>query len=276
MSSSKLSPNVSGVQTADVLYLKREAHHQHEKPFKLRYDPGEGIPRSNCTNESCNIKIHDLRGNESSASLKSNGFAWLPLRSSLASEEFYDDEKKYWNIGQAPTPNRTTKLKRSSTQTRKTHEQFPIALGEPFEHLQPTTIVHIGETDMVISPFAVQVLTGHRFYTFSVWKPLRGPVNDWPLALCDPRTVNQSEDLVAVDVVTREGCTENVQVYHSSRHSWYYLSDQFDTVATLFSQVDTAQRGKAGVPHTGFQHSNAAVASHPRESVELRAFLYYH
>lgn len=79
-------------QKAEVLYLKREAHHEHEKPYKLRYDPGNGFPRTNCANEPHSISIQSLRGNEDRLTLERDGFAWLPLRSSLSPDQFYKAE----------------------------------------------------------------------------------------------------------------------------------------------------------------------------------------
>ena len=35
----------------------------------------------------------------------------------------------------------------------------------------------------------------------SVWKPLKGPVQDWPLAMCDPRSIKPETDLEPCDLV---------------------------------------------------------------------------
>lgn len=47
----------------------------------------------------------------------------------------------------------------------------------------------------------------------SVWKPLRGPLRDWPLALCDPATV-EPDHLTAADIVFKTRATENLQVHY--------------------------------------------------------------
>lgn len=99
-----------------------------------------------------------------------------------------------------------------------------------------------------------------------------------------------------MDVVTRTGYTENAQLYYNPKQEWYYLSDQIEDEITLFCQIDTAKAERAGkkklfvpgqrqmnqlltrdigVAHTGFSHSQAANAERPRESIELRAFVYY-
>jgi hypothetical protein len=80
----------------------------------------------------------------------------------------------------------------------------------------------------------------------SIWKPLRSPVEDWPLALCDPRTMDHASETIGVDTVTRQGVSENSQVYFSPQHRFYYVEGQLSSEAALFCQVDTAKGEQAG------------------------------
>jgi hypothetical protein len=82
--------------------------------------------------------------------------------------------------------------------------------------------------------------------THSTWKPLRGPVRDWPLALCDARTLEASTDLEAADLVYAEYVVENRQIYQSDRHKWYYLSDQQPDEMWVFMQSDSDPNGISG------------------------------
>jgi hypothetical protein len=78
----------------ELVFLRKELKHETEKPYKLQYDPGEGIPRSNCINEATNgITIHDIRGREDQFRLEREGFAFCELKSSLKPDDFYDEEK---------------------------------------------------------------------------------------------------------------------------------------------------------------------------------------
>jgi hypothetical protein len=73
----------------------------------------------------------------------------------------------------------------------------------------------------------------------SIWKPLRGPLNDWPLALCDASTVNANQDLEAADLLYTDFATENRQVYYRDEYKWYYLSDHGVDELLVFKQSDT-------------------------------------
>jgi hypothetical protein len=77
----------------------------------------------------------------------------------------------------------------------------------------------------------------------SVWRPLRGPVLDWPLALCDSSSINPGEDLVASDVVLGKGVAlENYLVHYSPRQRWWYLSKQLPSELLVFRQCDSLSR----------------------------------
>jgi hypothetical protein len=70
----------------------------------------------------------------------------------------------------------------------------------------------------------------------SVWKPLRGPVHDWPLTVCDATTVNVDSDLVPSDQVFPHHVVENIQVHFSPNQKWHYLSEQKADELWIFQQ----------------------------------------
>lgn len=108
----------------------------------------------------------------------------------------------------------------------------------------------------------------------SVWKPLRGPVRDWPLAFCDPTTVTIS-DLHPGDLVYDDYVVENMQLHYASNQKWYYLSDQGPEEAWVFVQSDSDKtKTKAGVPHSSFPLPASTTPPEPRESIEVRCLVY--
>jgi hypothetical protein len=84
---------------------------------------------------------------------------------------------------------------------------------------------------------AEDLLDGRVQY-ITIWKPLRGPLHDYPLALCDKRSVDVEKDLEPQDEVL-----ENVHVYHRAKHAWCYLDGQQDTELLIFRQADTLKEG---------------------------------
>lgn len=78
---------------------------------------------------------------------------------------------------------------------------------------------------------------------YSVWKPLRGPLQDWPLGLCDFNTV-RIKDVHAGDLVHANFVLENCQVHYSPEQKWYYISNQEPSEAWVFIQSDSKDAWK--------------------------------
>lgn len=130
---------------------------------------------------------------------------------------------------------------------------------------------------------------GLRLTTDSVWHPLRGPLVDWPLALCDASTVDFERDIKPGDVVDRDAFFENLQVHHNERQRWYWLRDQMPSELLVFKNADSQSYDGSvsagmtqriatcgvdltciGVPHGAFDNPEATPDDFARESIEIR------
>ena len=154
-----------------LVFLRREEKHQTEKPYKLQYDPGEYLARTNCINEPTDhIIVHDIRGREKEFTFDVHGFEVSRLQSALASDEFYDEEKVkkvYYNelrnllkskfgakrveILEHGVSSPRYKIRSCLTfsQVRRRHPKFPVSTGEDYDYLQPTSVVHIGRSTIL-------------------------------------------------------------------------------------------------------------------------------
>lgn len=74
-----------------------------------------------------------------------------------------------------------------------------------------------------------------------VWRPISGPVLDWPLAVCDFRSIDVEEDLVATDNVRAHSVSETYNVFHNLKHKWNFVNKQTSNDVLLFKGFDTAQ-----------------------------------
>jgi hypothetical protein len=125
---------------------------------------------------------------------------------------------------------------------------------------------------------------GRRLALINAWRPIIGPAQDFPLALCDVRSVKVN-DLVQTDIHHFGESDPNMprhsgQIYslrHSLSHKWYYFSDmQPDEVLLLRNWDSTAADKKIGyTPHTGFKNNLAPEDTRPRESIEIRTLVVY-
>jgi hypothetical protein len=80
----------------------------------------------------------------------------------------------------------------------------------------------------------------------STWKPLFGPLQDWPLALLDYTSLDNERDLIASDNVYTHVIRETYNVIHNEKHRWYYLENQQPDEVLLFKTFDSrATKGNA-------------------------------
>jgi hypothetical protein len=125
----------------------------------------------------------------------------------------------------------------------------------------------------------------------SVWRPLNRAVENWPLALCDGRTVVR-EDLVECDHISKRWQGSTFYLRFNPSHSWYYLKGQTPDEIALFKIFDSSAKAKAActsslgissreylsgsldTPHVSFQIDKPNEIAAVRESIEVRAFVF--
>ncbi|MQT02636.1 7-alpha-cephem-methoxylase [Streptomyces jumonjinensis] len=132
-----------------------------------------------------------------------------------------------------------------------------------------------------------------RFQIINIWRPLIEPVRNFPLAVCDYRSVNLSADLVAtrLDFPAWLKDRENYSVRYNPGHRWYYWGSLSPDEVMFFKCYDSASRdlalfgedterpGLADVaglcPHTAFFDEKGPTTGHLRTSLEMRALLFH-
>jgi hypothetical protein len=166
-------------------------------------------------------------------------------------------------------------------QIRKRHPLFPLSTGEDYVYGQPLRAAHVdlvrSSADQLIQerlgPQASAVLKG-KYLVANVWHPLKGPNDDWPLALCDVAALDPQRDLEVADYVTETTSREHCLLYARDTHRWWYLSHQKTTEALLFRQYDSNEGDTSGVPHASFLNPYY-LHSEPRESIEVVVVIYW-
>ncbi|PVH72463.1 hypothetical protein DL98DRAFT_595996 [Cadophora sp. DSE1049] len=159
-----------------------------------------------------------------------------------------------------------------------------------YQSPQPATFAHIGRFPYCIQFLPTRTLNSNsnRFHdgiredhgrrgiwreAFSASSDSEFLGNDWPLALCDSRTVDRNSDTVATDIIYTDGISENQRVYHNSQHKWYFVKDLTDNEMIMFLQTDSMS--ERGVIHASFENPETAIGAAPRASIEVRAFVFF-
>jgi len=256
---------------AKLHYLKRGT----EKPTFYRIDPPPGVPQWNGIDDERDVRIEDARGREAEFTLDRNGFALVKAPTAVA--DFYNDQ----DIKRVYYPEVGALLQRAVGASRVFVFDHNVRNASRAGLAPPSRQVHNDHT-VNSAPRRVRDHLGaeadellkNRFGIVNVWRPLRGPVLDSPLALCDARTFS-NEDLIASDLVYAHVRGETSRVEYKPTHRWYYFSEMQPDEALLIRIHDSATDGRARLSfHTSFENPLAPGAP-PRESIEVRALVFY-
>ena len=118
-------------------------------------------------------------------------------------------------------------------------------------------------------------LAGRRFQILNVWRPLVDPVEDFPLALCDARSL-KVDDLIATERRAPNHVGEIQLAVHDPEHRWYYYSAMRPPEVLLFKTFDSVDGGVTPCSiHSSIRLPDPPVDARPRESVESRVFVFY-
>lgn len=124
-------------------------------------------------------------------------------------------------------------------------------------------------------------LLGRRFLFVNLWRPIVGPVQDNPLAVCDARSV-RLEDIVDTpihhfgedDLTTPRHSGQIQSIRFFEGHRWYYVSAMQPDEVLFLKCFDSLNDGRARfMPHTGFKNPACPPEFTPRESIEARTLV---
>lgn len=264
---------------ADLHYLSPMA----ERPRNYAFEPPAGVPRSNAAHETHRVPIRDVRDIASEVALDREGFAVLRHRSAV--RDFYDEaelRRTYYAeaerlIAEATGASRVFVF--DHTLRRRLPGVNDRAAGAP---RQPATRVHVDHTERSgpqrvrdLLPDEAEELLRGRVQVINLWRPIRGPLRDAPLAVCDARSVTPG-DLVPSDLVYRQRVGETHAVTYNPAHRWFYVPEMQPDEALLLKCFDSATDGRARfTPHTAFDDPTAPADILPRESIELRTLAFH-
>ena len=114
-----------------------------------------------------------------------------------------------------------------------------------------------------------------RFQILNIWRPLVDPVEDYPLALCDARSLNASE-LIATERRAPNHVGEIQLAVHSPQQRWYYFSAMRPHEVLLFKTFESIESGTQPCSiHSAIRIPDAPANAKPRESIESRVFVFY-
>ncbi|KAK3947437.1 hypothetical protein QBC32DRAFT_354304 [Pseudoneurospora amorphoporcata] len=291
-------------QKAKLNYIQWEDKFRTEKPYEFISQAPEGCPRKNFTlAASPEQTIHDIRGSEDLFNLDDHAFQVVRQELGVIPTNQEGIEREYLpkvvELLRSIDPGAEVvvfdwRLRTSDHSRTSPKSGSVIDLDDPMLILKPVHAVHIDQSPLAATKRVkhhmgtrAEELLQRRFRIINVWRPLRYPVTDYPLAVCDGSTV-QPQNLVAVDHVRKNYEGEGLYPLYDEGMKWYYLNRQTKDEVLLFKTFDSKEGLKARCcPHTSFKQSGGgnleqetggdcsnAVVRTARESIEVRAMVF--
>ena len=257
-----------------------------EKPVTYAYQPPPGVPWSTAEADERATIIHNLRPAASELSLDDVGFQFLTYASAV--KNFWDEDE----VKRVYYPESIELLKRltGASEVRVfDHTLRRRAPGEndrstkPGVARQPANRVHVDQTAAsgvsrlrAEYPDEADELLRRRVAIVNLWRPIKSPVLDAPLAVCDARSV-KPQDLIASDLVYRDRLGETYNLIYNPGQRWFYAPEMRADEALLLKCYDSRDDGAVSrfAPHTAFIDPTAPQDAPPRESIELRTFVIF-
>ncbi|KAG1767097.1 hypothetical protein EDD22DRAFT_1048903 [Suillus occidentalis] len=256
------------------------------RPFiNINADSTTGKPVRNWVEDKNEMQIEDVRGKAELYELDNAGFQYG--REAAKHTSFLNDddiEREYY-------PESIDLIKRVTGATSVVIFDHTIRrrlLGEPDDSpqkRQPAPLVHVDQTTSSsiarvhrhLPPTEAPSLLRGRFQIINIWRPISHAAVDWPLALCDFRSVDVKNDLLPVALIYPDREGETFGVKYNPNHQWKYMKAMTPEEFVLIKCFDSIQDGSVAIftPHTAFQDPNTPEGTPLRESIELRALVFY-
>jgi hypothetical protein len=271
------TPVVHDAVRASLNYLIPMA----EKPIAYNYEPPPGTPWRTGEYGPRTVSIRDGRAINGALSLDKQGFQLLRHASSVF--DFYD-ENQVASVYHAEVERL---VKQAAGAARVVVFDTTIRSAKPIPGRkpvrEPARRVHNDYTEKsgpqrvrdLLPPDEAEKLLQGRFAVINVWRPIRGPVLDAPLALCDATSI-APDDLVATDLKYPDRTGETYSVTFSPRHRWFYFPRMATDEVVLIKCYDSARDGRARfTAHGAFDDPATPSDAAPRESIEARTLAFF-
>jgi hypothetical protein len=237
------------------------------EPFSIEYD--------------CRVvEIADARNRATPASLGDAGFELVRMDSGLADEHLGGEKRAdYLEV--------VAQLVKEKTKAFFVHA-FSGTIRSAENSGKPgcvaTAPVHFVHNDYsaMSAPRRVRQLLPERaeellqrpFAVINAWKPLHAPIEEQPLAVCDARTIAES-DLVRVTLELSDRTGEILSANYRSAHHWSYYAHMQPTELLLMKLYESGHDAPLLTLHSAFRDPNSPTDAAPRQSIEVRTFAFF-
>ena len=262
---------------ASVNYLIEDG----QRPFTYTGGPGSTDIRTGGTPDPHIVTMHNGRLVPGGFALERNGFHFRPHDTQM--RDFFDEDE----IARVYYPEMEALIKQETGASRvvvfdHTLRTADDEMREAKKIREVVRRVHNDYTEWS-GPQRVRDLMGDeaeallkkRFAVVQCWRPIRHPVETFPLALCNARSM-EFEDFVISERRYPNRVGQTYAVKYNPKHQWYWFPLMRRNEALVFKVFDSEKNGGARwTAHTAFDDPTAPPNARPRESIEIRTLAFF-
>ena len=253
-----------------------------EKPVYYAFDPPAGIARQTGKFAPHSLPIQNGRTILDELSLDKHGFELIRHETSVI--DFYDRDE----VQRVYYPEVERLLKAVTAASRVVifdHQVRCLPMAQRGERgaREYGKVVHNDYTAKSgprrvrdhLPPAEAEDALRRRFAEINVWRPIRGPVESSPLAVCDARSI-APEDFVASDLIYPDKIGETYRFKYNPNHRWFYFPQIQRNEVILLKCYDSKEDGRARfTAHSAFEDPTTRPEAAARESIEVRALIFW-
>jgi hypothetical protein len=251
------------------------------KIFTVTAGPGGADVRSGGTPDPRRVAIHNGRPHATDFALEREGFRFV--RQDTKVTDFFDENQ----IKRIYYPEMEALVKAESGAKRvvvfdHTLRTADDTLRETKKIREVVRRVHNDYTEWSgpqrvrdLLPDEADALLKRRFAIIQVWRPIRHPVETFPLAIADARSLS-SDNLVISERRYPNRVGQTYAITYDPAHAWYWFPRMRREEALVFKVYDSLKDGRARwTAHTAFEDPTSPPNARPRESIEIRTLAFF-
>jgi hypothetical protein len=251
------------------------------KIFTVTAGPGGQDVRSGGTQDPHRVTIHNGRPDAREFTLERNGFRFVRHDTKVAN--FYDEDE----IRRVYYPEMEALIKAESGAKRvvvfdHTLRTADDELRESKQIREVVRRVHNDYTEWSapqrvrdILPNEAEQLLRRRFAIIQVWRPIRHPVETYPLAMADAQSLSP-DDMIISERRYPNRVGQTYAITYNPAHKWFWFPRMRREEALVFKVFDSMKDGRARwTAHTAFEDPTSPPNAQPRESIEIRTLSFF-
>jgi hypothetical protein len=250
------------------------------KPFSHQYDPPPGTPVRSHPYENRKVFIQDGRPLADAFSVDREGFALV--QHTTKTTDLYDQvelKNSYYPETEAllKTETGASKILIFDHTIRTSHDR-PRGVGLPREAVlrvhNDYTLKSGPQRVRDLVPEEAESRLKKRFAIINVWRPIVGPLQQFPLALGDAESL-RADDVLATDLIYPDRVGEIYSIAYNPAQRWFYFPEMSRDEVVLIKTYDSDPARARFSAHGAFADPNFPDPKVLRESIELRALVFW-